>query len=45
MREEVQVLEVEPRIGEFRVGVCTEPRALKTPIVRAFWDSIDEALA
>jgi LysR family positive regulator for ilvC len=43
LRSEVQVLEVEPRLGEFRVGVCTERRSLKTPIVRAFWDSIDEA--
>jgi LysR family positive regulator for ilvC len=43
LRAEVQVLEVEPRLGEFRVGVCTERRSLKTPIVRAFWDSIDEA--
>jgi LysR family positive regulator for ilvC len=43
LRADVQVLEVEPRLGEFRVGVCSERRALKTPIVRAFWDSIDEA--
>ncbi|HET9932308.1 MAG TPA: HTH-type transcriptional activator IlvY [Polyangiaceae bacterium] len=45
LRGELQVLEVEPRLGEFRVGVCTEKRSLKTPLVRAFWDSIDEARA
>jgi LysR family positive regulator for ilvC len=45
LRGEVQVLEVEPRLAEFRVGVCTERRLLKTPVVRAFWDSIDEARA
>lgn len=42
LRSEVTVLDVEPRVGEFRVGVCTERRSLKSPIVRAFWDSIDE---
>lgn len=42
LRAEVQLLEVEPRVGEFRVGVCTERRSLKTPLVRAFWESIDE---
>ena len=45
LRSELQVLEVEPRLGEFRVGVCTEKRSLKTPLVRAFWESIDEARA
>lgn len=45
LRSEVQVLDVEPRVGEFRVGVITERRALKSPLVRAFWDSIDEPAA
>ncbi|HEY8944506.1 MAG TPA: LysR substrate-binding domain-containing protein, partial [Polyangiaceae bacterium] len=42
LRAEVQLLDVEPRVGEFRVGVITERRSLKSPVVRAFWDSIDE---
>jgi hypothetical protein len=29
------------RIGELRVGVCTDRRSLRRAIVRAFWDSID----
>jgi LysR family transcriptional regulator, positive regulator for ilvC len=41
LRADLQILEVEPRLGEFRVGVCTERRSLKTPIVRAFWASIE----
>jgi LysR family positive regulator for ilvC len=41
LRSDVQVLDVEPGLGEFRVGVCTERRSLKIPLVRAFWDSID----
>jgi LysR family positive regulator for ilvC len=45
LRADVEVLDLEPRVGEFRVGVCTERRALKAPIVRAFWDSIDERAA
>jgi len=45
LRPDVEILDVEPRIGEFRVGVCTERRSLKTPVVRAFWDSIDARAA
>lgn len=44
LRADVQILEIESRIGEFRVGVCTERRSLKSPIVRAFWDSIEEGV-
>ena len=40
LRAEVRALEVEPDIGEFRVGVCTQRRKLQSPLVRAFWDAI-----
>lgn len=43
LRGKVRVLEVddggEP-LGEFRVGVCTQRRKLKSPLVRAFWESL-----
>jgi LysR family positive regulator for ilvC len=42
LRAEVRALEVEPAIGEFRVGVCTQRRKLQSPLVRAFWDAIGE---
>jgi LysR family positive regulator for ilvC len=42
LRGEVRALEVEPDLGEFRVGVCTQRKKLKSPLVRAFWDAIDE---
>jgi LysR family positive regulator for ilvC len=42
LRAEVRALEVEPAIGEFRVGVCTQRRKLQSPIVRAFWDALHE---
>jgi LysR family positive regulator for ilvC len=41
LRAELTLLDVEPRLGDLRVGVCSERRNLKTPIVRAFWDSLD----
>lgn len=44
LRNEVRILDGEARVGEFRVGMITERRALKSPLVRAFWDSIDEAV-
>ena len=37
---DVRKLEVEPRVGEFRVGVCTEQRALSNPVISAFWNAI-----
>jgi LysR family transcriptional regulator, positive regulator for ilvC len=40
LRAEVRALDVEPEIGEFRVGVCTQRRKLQSPLVRAFWDAI-----
>lgn len=41
LRSEIRPIEVEPRIGDLRVGVCTERRSLRLGLVRAFWDSID----
>jgi LysR family transcriptional regulator, positive regulator for ilvC len=41
LRSELTLLDIEPRLGDLRVGVCSERRALKTPIVKAFWDSLD----
>ena len=40
LRSEVRPLEVEPELGEFRVGVCTPRRRLSSPVVRALWDSL-----
>lgn len=37
---DVRKLEVEPHVGEFRVGVCTEQRSLANPVVQAFWNAI-----
>lgn len=37
---DVRKLDVEPRIGEFHVGVCTEQRSLSNPVVNAFWNAI-----
>jgi LysR family positive regulator for ilvC len=42
LRAELCLLDVEPRLSELRVGVCTLRRKLRSPVVRAFWDSIDE---
>jgi len=37
---DVRKLDVEPRVGEFHVGVCTERRSLASPLVSAFWNAI-----
>jgi LysR family positive regulator for ilvC len=37
---DVRKLEVEPKVGEFRVGVCAEQRSLSNPVVSAFWNAI-----
>ena len=44
LRSELTLLDIEPRIGDLRVGVCSERASLKkNRIVRAFWSSLDEA--
>jgi len=45
LRGEVRALEVEPRVGEFRVGLCTHKRKLASPLVRAFWQATDTRAA
>ena len=40
LRAEVRPLDIEPRLDEFHVGVCTPRRKLKSPLIRAFWDSL-----
>jgi len=41
LRSAFRVLDPKPALDPFRVGVCTQKSKLKSPIVRAFWDSID----
>jgi LysR family positive regulator for ilvC len=40
LRGSLAVLEVEPKLQVFRVGVCTEKKKLKSPVIKAFWESI-----
>jgi LysR family positive regulator for ilvC len=41
LRPEVRPLDLgAPPLGQFRVGVCTARRRLRTPLVRALWDSL-----
>jgi LysR family positive regulator for ilvC len=43
LRSALSVLDIEPRLQQFRVGVCTEKKKLKSPVVKAFWESIGQA--
>jgi LysR family positive regulator for ilvC len=45
LKSSLNVLDVDPRLQQFRVGVCTEKKKLKSPVVKAFWESIDQAAA
>jgi LysR family positive regulator for ilvC len=40
LKSSLTVLDIEPRLQPFRVGLCTEKKKLKTPVVKAFWESI-----
>lgn len=35
----VRALDVEPKLGEFRVGLCTGKSRLSDPLVAAFWEA------
>ncbi len=39
LRSDVRAIDVEPRLGEFRVGVCVERRSLAHPLTAAFWNA------
>src|SRR3954471_3057312 len=46
LRANVRILPAAPAaddLGEFRVGVCTQRRKLASPLVRAFWETIESA--
>ncbi len=45
LRAELRALDVEPRLDELKIGICTGRRKLRSPIVRAFWNSIDTDVA
>ncbi len=40
LKHSLAILEVEPKLVPFRVGICTEKKKLKSPIVKAFWESM-----
>jgi LysR family positive regulator for ilvC len=41
LRAQVRAVNVDPELGEFRVGFCTQRRKLTSPLVQAFWQWID----
>lgn len=41
LRPQVRPLAVDPELGEFRVGFCTQRRKLTSPLVQAFWQWIE----
>ena len=41
LRAELRPLEVEPGLGEFRVGLCTLKSKLASPLIQALWKSTD----
>ncbi|HEU5074971.1 MAG TPA: HTH-type transcriptional activator IlvY [Polyangiaceae bacterium] len=39
LSSKVRALEVEPKLGEFRVGLCAAKSRLSDPLVAAFWEA------
>jgi LysR family positive regulator for ilvC len=39
LRSALNVLDIEPKLQVFRVGVCTEKKKLRSAVVKAFWES------
>lgn len=40
LAERIQIIEVQPKLEAFRVGLFTLKRSLKNPLVAAFWKSV-----
>jgi LysR family transcriptional regulator, positive regulator for ilvC len=45
LRGSLTVLDIEPKLQTFRVGLCTEKKKLKAPVIKAFWESISPTAA
>ncbi len=43
LKSSLNVLSIEPKLPAFRVGVCAEKKKLKSPVVKAFWESMGPA--
>ncbi len=43
LKEKVQVLDVQPSLTPFAVGLCTVAQRLDNPLVRAFWECARES--
>lgn len=43
LRDQVRVLDVAPELEPYAVGLCAHRRRLESPLVRAFWDVVDDA--
>lgn len=42
LKQQVQVLDVQPPLTPFAVGLCTHTQRLENPLVKAFWDCARE---
>lgn len=40
---DVEIVEVQPALKPYEVGICVHRRRAGSPLVKAFWDSLDEA--
>jgi LysR family positive regulator for ilvC len=43
LRGEIRELDVRPRLPQFRIGVCVRRRALREPLLAAFWATLESA--
>ncbi len=45
LRSEVRIVAARPRLPAFRIGFCVQRRRLESPLIAAFWDSIESSAA
>ena len=45
LREEVEILDVSPRLKPFTVGACTIARNRRNPVVQSFWRTVEQEKA
>jgi LysR family positive regulator for ilvC len=42
LRSELRNLDVRPRLERLHIGLCVKARKLRSPLVRAFWEVVDD---
>lgn len=42
LKDQIRILDIEPQLSPFSVGICTAKKNMQRPIIKAFWDIAEQ---